>query len=196
MTFHVGLQCWRPNKCCIAHITFKRTFARVGAHVVTQVAVSCESNIANRTLIRFDSFMNPHVDFKVTSLSERLTTFFTFERLKALMRANVYFQSASSWVSLRTVRTLVRKLASVDQLVCLQVTSCYKHFTATIEIADKRTFPSLKKHTKWAKNVEFVLYILLTWILKWVFRLPVSTNWRLQFRKGQIMGILRSFLDL
>jgi hypothetical protein len=35
--------------------------------------------------------MNPHVDFKVTSLSERLTTFFTFERLKALMRTNVYF---------------------------------------------------------------------------------------------------------
>jgi hypothetical protein len=92
---------------------------------------------------------------------------FALVRLDAIMRSNVDLEAPRPRIGFRAVRALVRQFARVDELVGLEVAARNELFTAIGVLANEGPLPRL---------YTGLINQKLTWILKCVFKFPVSTN--------------------
>lgn len=83
MPLDVGFERRGPDESRATEATLKWALARVRAHVIVQVAMRCEGHAANLTFERFDTAMDPHMDFHVAALSETFLANGTLEGLDA-----------------------------------------------------------------------------------------------------------------
>ncbi len=99
--------------------TFERSLASVRPRMIGQMAVRGKSDVADITDVGLDTIVNSHMDFEITAFREFFLAKLALKRFEALMGANVNFQATSPRVPLVAVRTLVRLLTGVNQLMSL-----------------------------------------------------------------------------
>ena len=89
MPLDVGFERRGPDESRATEATLKGSLPRVRAHVIVQMTMRCEGHTTNLTFKRFDSAVNPHMDFHVAALSEAFLANGTLEGLDACVRADM-----------------------------------------------------------------------------------------------------------
>jgi len=85
----VGLERGGPYESRATEATLKGSLPRVRAQVIVQETKRSEGHAANLTFERFDTAVNPHMDFHVAALSETFLANGTLEGLDACVRADM-----------------------------------------------------------------------------------------------------------